>query len=264
MGFAQEYKERSSLFNEVLNACSYILKHDKIAKHARDYLDSRVPKDYQDKYNFGYFPSNDNLRELTSLIDLKILKQIGLVYCKNTSGVYSPNGHFDQHNLILSFKDVYGDVISLVGRTLLSEEERNVQNIQKYKYTFGADRGLHVFGLHDAKSEIIKKNKVILVEGQFDCITCHSLGIKNVVALGSATMTKYQFYCLNKYTNNFNIIFDNDVAGKNGKLKIKKNFSTYANIQGINVPSQYKDIDEWIQKSKPGIKEKLIEWLNNL
>ena len=57
--------------------------------------------------------------------------------------------------------------------------------------------------MYNAKKYILEKDCVILVEGQFDCITSHRFGYNNVVALGGANFSKYHFSILKRYTDNF-------------------------------------------------------------
>src|SRR5690606_13299085 len=106
-------------------------------------------------------------------------------------------------------RDVYGDIVSVLGRNILPPDEQKRLGIQKYKYTLNAAKEMHVYGLDVAKEHILNKNYVICVEGQFDCISCHENGVSNVVALGWATITKYQLFQLLKYTDNIILLFDN-------------------------------------------------------
>ena len=96
---------------------------------------------------------------------------------------------------------------------------------------------------------MIRQDSVIIVEGQFDCVTCHRFGFRNVVALGGATFSKFHFYLLKRYTNNIYLLLDNDDAGQRERNKILANFGKLANIQPIMLDSRYKDPDEYLIKS---------------
>lgn len=262
MNVLTKISERSKIFEEIVEACQYILDKDSIAKDARLYLDNRLSKDAQKKYQFGYFPQDNSLQQLYSLgIKKEILEKLYLLYPKYVSGTKINHGHFNNHNLIMPFRDSYGNIISLLGRTLLSEEAQNNQNLQKYKYTINAKKDLYVYGLHNARKHIIKKNYVICVEGQFDYIACAEAGIHNCCALGWANMGKYQFFAINRYTNNFLILTDNDDAGKKARVKIKDAYAKYANIKNAYIPNEYKDIDECLRKDPN--KNDIIKWLND-
>jgi DNA primase len=258
-----QIEERSRLFDEVITSCQYILKNDPIAGDARKYLDSRIPKNFQDKFQFGYFPNNDYLTYLTSLVDKNILKDLGLAYQKVISGGSFLTGHFANHNLIFPFRDMYGNIVSIVGRTLFDKEKQDELQIPKYKYSFGLNKELYLFGLNDAKEHIISKNYVIPVEGQFDYFSCICNGIHNVVALGGAACSIYQFFKLRRYTNNFVIFLDNDEAGKRASEKIRSRFGSYANIQ-VKYCNGFKDLDEFLNNADIDRRNGVIHSLQSL
>lgn len=251
------------LFAQVVAACRYLLMYDPIGQGAQEYLNSRFDPSSQYKFQFGYFPTNEQIYKLTDLVDEDILEQLGLRYNKYESGAIVKHNHFHYHNLICPFNDEYGNIISLLGRTSLSNEERKKLQIQKYKYSYGTPKELYLFGLDKAKKYIIDKNYVICVEGQYDAITCHSRGVRNVVALGGCSLTKFHFYNLNKYTNNIYILLDNDEAGEKGKNKIKNRYKEYANVRGLSLGKMiYKDIDDCLRKDSRA--NDVVNWLNSL
>ena len=265
MKFASELQNRSDQFAQVIKACRYILETDPIAAEARKYLDNRLSKNTQKTFDFGYFPNDDNLDYLTSLVDKSILEELTLIYPRYVSGGTKLRGHLHHHNLIMPFRDVHGRIVSLLGRTLLSSEKQSEYGLQKYKYTIGANKDLYVFGLDKAVNSIVDKNCVICVEGQFDCIACHAEGITNVVAFGWANCTRYQFFQLHRYTNNLVLLLDNDDAGTRARLKLKERYGAYANIVALTPPKDFKDIDDFLRDSNDQTrKQSTISNLKNI
>lgn len=240
---------KSLIFAQVMSACSSLLKNSSIALDARTYLNNRCTDYYQKEFNFGYFPKKDELHYLLDLLDdgEKKLELLGLLYKKEfmTNGIFMKENkaQLENHNLIMPYNNIYGDIIALVGRTLLPKDQQI--NISKYKNTTFI-KGNHLFGINKSKKSIIQKNAVIIVEGQFDLISCYKNGFHNIVAVGCANLSKKQFYILKRYTNNFYFLFDNDDAGKKGFEKAVEKYSNHANIQKINLPKIYKDIDEYL------------------
>lgn len=235
--------------NDIVNCCRDLLIKFPNAKPIADYLDNRLSKEVQDKFSFGYFPSNENLQSLISVVSEEVLSKFGLLYKKimqdgvsNRNVNYSP---MENHNLILPYRDVHGKIVALVGRTILSDEQRQLLNIPKYKNTT-FKKGKHLFGLFESKPSIIKNNLAFVVEGQFDCIKAHSKGLNNIVALGSSSMTFEQFALLTRYTNNIILMLDNDNAGKIGTERIIRLYSNYVNIKTGILPKNFKDIDEYL------------------
>ena len=87
-----------------------------------------------------------------------------------------------------------------------------------------------LYGIDKAKSEIKQKDFVLLVEGNMDMIASFQAGIKNVVAVSGTALTLTQIDILKRYTKNFRMLFDMDMAGematkKSIKLALEKNIS---------------------------------------
>jgi DNA primase catalytic core len=245
-------RERSAMFAEVLQACRALLINNQLAAETRDYLDNRIATFYQNRFEFGYFPNNENLQKLIDIVGEEKLRALDLIYDKYVADADCmasvKQSVFTWHNLIMPYKDVYGNIVALVGRTLLSKEEQKKRNISKYKNS-QFHKSLHIFGLHNSRRSIISNNCVILVEGQFDCISCHVHGFHNVVALGGVAFSKYQFALLSRYTNNIKLLLDNDSAGLNAANKIIERYSSFADIKKIQLPLCYKDVDEYLVKN---------------
>lgn len=239
---------RSDVFEAVTDACVYLLKKDPEAQKCREYLDSRLSRKAQVKYGFGYFPTLNNLDSLINMVGRKYLEEFSVIYQKYNNNGSVLSGHFSEHNMIMPFRDVHGDIVSLLGRSILPDDLQKDRKIQKYKYSINADKELYVYGLDLAKSSIIKKGYVICVEGQFDCIACRERGIENVVALGWATLSRYQLFQLAKYTENIVLLLDSDEAGEKGISKAKSRFGEIINLKSMSPPSGFKDIDEFFKK----------------
>lgn len=247
---SQQYKLKQKLLRKVVKACQHLLITSDKAIIARRYLNSRLDKEDQMSWKFGYFPTDDNLNDLLSMVNKSDLEILRLYYPKFINGGSAPHGHFSDHNLIMPFYNDHGDIISLVGRCLLSEEEMLKTDIRKYNYSIGWGKNLFTYGLNKARDSIIKKNCVICVEGQFDAINLHAHGITNSVAFGWANITRYQMFQIHRYTNNIIVMFDNDEAGQKGKRRVKEKYKDIANIKLISPPEGFKDIDEFLRVSK--------------
>lgn len=234
---------------KILNKLNELLSYD-VAKPVKDYLDSRINKEVQDLVKFGYFPDSENISDLLlSDIDLQYLKDEKLVYVKHIENNFSSTDiivpFFEHHPLIIPYYDVYGELIALVGRTMLSAQQQKDNHIPKYKNTI-FKKGQHLFGLNWAKEEIIRKNHVYIVEGQIDIFTGFEKGMKNIVAVGCSNLSELQLTLLLRYTDNISVLFDNDEAGKKGYQTIIDKYSKLANFNKVELPSQYKDLDEYL------------------
>lgn len=248
-------KLKTNYYNKVHEVCQDLLRTHPIAENARQYLSNRVSSNSQDLFEFGYFPNNDNLHLLTDRVHEGILRSLGLIYPYHVQHedyrVYVNKGSLTYHNIIMPYRDVYGNIKALIGRTILSEEERKLCKLQKYKYT-RFNKSLHLFGLHHAKAAILQKKSVILVEGQFDCISCHEYGIHNVVALGGSALTKRQFQLLIRYTDKIYLLLDKDFEGQKAASKIMKKYAKELTVKMLELPGIYKDVDEYLRSEQQG------------
>jgi len=250
MSFYQDFFKKQKILKKFIIVCQHLLHSDPTAEYVRKSLDSRLSRESQSCWRFGYFPTDNQLKTLTSLIPKSDLEALGFCYPKFVAGGVRPHGHFSQHNLIMPFTDAFGNIVAVLGRSLLSEEERVEQKLQKYKYSTGCQKDLYVYGLDVAKPFILEKDCVIGVEGQFDCIALHEHGIQNAVAFGWANASKYQLFQVARYTNNIILMFDNDKAGMTGKQRLKTRYVNKINIKTISPPEGFKDIDEFFRDSK--------------
>lgn len=249
---SQNIKDKAVLFSNVVNACKFLFKNSPLAQETREYTLSRVSNFNQEKFDFGFFPKNEDLNLLIDLVGYDTLHQLGLIYPWNIADRASTftinKGSLSNHNLVMPIRDDYGNIVAMMGRSLFSNEKLKELEIQKYKYT-QFFKSLYLFGLYQSKKAIRNSDSVILVEGQIDCITCHAHGFHNVVALGGASLSQVQFYLLNKYTNNIYLLLDNDKAGIIGRKKIMDRYSKLSNIRLLNLPEKYKDPDEYLKTS---------------
>src|SRR5271166_4130508 len=241
-------------FDLVIKSCSDLLDSFPDAKQVAEYLDGRLSKQAQKDFAFGYFPTNANLQTLVSAVGNDILKDLALIYDRAHHNGYElireRHATLEDHNLVMPYRDAYGNVMGIVGRSILDDGARAGTNIPKYKNT-SFDKRQHLFGLFEAKKSIVENKLVFIVEGQFDCISAHDKGMKNVVALGSSSMTVEQCALLLRYTNNFALLLDNDDGGKSGRERIVKNYTQYANISNAKLPDGFKDLDEFLKENSP-------------
>jgi len=70
-----------------------------------------------------------------------------------------------------------------------------------------------LYGIFQAKGEIIKNDNCFLVEGYTDVISFHQSGIKNVVASSGTSLTPGQIKLIKRYSQNITVLYDGDEAG---------------------------------------------------
>lgn len=247
----QKILRRARLFEEVQSACKKLLRTHPGAQMARDYVNERISLDNQDKFDVGYFPDEEHLNYITDLVELDKLKELDLIYPYHVQNgdhrVFINKTPLGLNNVTIPYRDFRGNIVALVGRTILPEDERKALKLSKYKYT-RFKKSLQLFGLHQAKQAILRKRSVIVVEGQIDCITCHQYGIDNVVALGGSSLTKRQFETISWLAENIYLLLDNDPEGIKAQEKIIHQYSKDITVKKLRLPEKYKDVDECLRR----------------
>lgn len=223
------------------------------AENNLNYLASRIKSpEYIDKFNFGYFPPSlnsftefmDEFGSITKQNPYAIFEELRIVYPYYSS----KKSFFINNTLLIPFNNIYGDIISLSGRTMLSKEDMNENKVSKYKHTTFKKRH-YIFGLNYSYKDILEKDSVVIVEGQFDFYSSYTAGINNCVALCGSKLTFQQIALLKRFTNNFYILLDDDEAGIAGIEKTTNQSKKYKfNLTKLKVPNG-NDIDEFIRKN---------------
>jgi len=248
------------MLKNIVDSCKYLLNNYPEAKACKDYLDERLAIVSQDQFDFGYFPNIQNIDALLSLVDESELRDDKLLYSKEIEDAWCPRTlnflFFENHPLVMPYRDAYGNIVGIVGRTLLSDSDRQKNKISKYKNTeFISNaykkfkKGNFLYGLYENKKAILENDGVFVVEGQFDVIKSVEKGFRNIVALGNSNMSTYQFSLISRYTNNIFLLLDKDEAGEKGRRRILDKFGKLANIHNFYLPDGYKDIDEFLSQN---------------
>lgn len=205
-------------------------------------------------YGVGYAPKgNLAMRHLTAAgYSVARLKDVGVI------GTSSEGHDYDFFNdrLVFPFYDLQGHVIGFSGRQVTPRE-----NTGKYINTGETalfTKGKHLFGLYQARKAIGKKGFVYLVEGQFDVLSLHAVGIENVIAGSGTAFTDDQVRLITRFAQQVIVVYDADPAGikaalKNCELLLKVG----VNVKGIRLPKG-KDPDDFARENKEQT-EKLLK-----
>jgi DNA primase len=252
------------MLDKIVESCRFLLNNYPEAHACRTYLDSRLNEKSQERFQFGYFPDTNNIQVLNDLVGKEHLKTAEMYYSKIIEDSLFPRIidvlYFENHPLIMPFRNAYGEIVALVGRSLLDDRERASKKIDKYKYTKNTAnfrKGHYLFGLFENKQSIVDQNLVYVVEGQLDVVKAMEIGFTNIIALGTCHMNSYQFSVISRYTDNIILLLDNDDGGEKGRKSAVSRFGSLANIQNFYIPDGYKDIDEYITKTNIGSYEEV-------
>jgi DNA primase len=108
-----------------------------------------------------------------------------------------------------------GKTIAFTARALDAQDEKG-RDIAKYlnsPETALYSKGEILFNLDKAKADIRTLGFALLVEGQMDCISVYTAGIKNVIATSGTAFTEMQVRLLSRFAKRVIVNFDPDTAG---------------------------------------------------
>lgn len=122
------------------------------------------------------------------------------------------------------------------------------------------DKSKTLYGIFQARSEIVKQKKCYLVEGYADVISLHMVGVKNVVASSGTSLTEDQIHLIHRLTDDITVLYDGDAAGIHASIRgIDMLLEQGLNIRVVLLPDG-EDPDSLAQKYGSA---KTIEYLNS-
>lgn len=140
-----------------------------------------------------------------------------------------PGTSFGKNSLTLSYRDQNGTPIRFIARYRNSyyKQSTGEKKISKYIQTIGLFGKIKEvpFLIDVAINEIKKTRKVIVTEGEFDCLAMHLMGYKNAVASrGVSITTRFIDMLYNYEVKDVTLVLDNDNAGIGA---VKKNYKAF-------------------------------------
>ncbi len=161
------------------------------------------------KFGLGYNPDQWDAFTNSALgagYQLEFLQKAGLIKIKGERKY-----DFFKGRILFPIHNLTGRPIGFGARTLKTDKQ-----IPKYlnsPETEVYNKSKLLYGIYQAKREIVKKDNCYLVEGYTDVISLHQAGIENVVASSGTALTREQIRLIRRYTDNITILYDGDAAG---------------------------------------------------
>ena len=230
---------------------------------ARDYLKGRgINQALWEKFELGYSPGgwdqslNFFKKRGFSLEDIALSGLIIASTRKSAGG----NSYYDRFRdrLIFPLKDNRGTILGFAGRVIAAGEPKYINSPETPIF----NKGSLLFGLDVAKKVIREKNEVVLVEGEFDVLSCHQAGVENTVASKGTALTDRQVALLARQAENVTLAFDEDVAGD----AAARRGIELLDLAGVNIKvvdlGKFGDPDEFAQKDARGFKQAIAGAVN--
>ncbi len=237
---------------------SKVLSDSQTAKPARDYLQKRgFRPETLKQWQIGYAPDGFHAFE-EFIVKKGYTKQeaatAGLLV-KREDGSYFDRFH---ERVMFSLFDMHGRVVGFTARIL--KDQDGVSKYVNSPETLIYSKSRLIYGLNLAKTEIRKRDEVIVVEGNVDVITCHEFGFSNVVGSSGTAFTNPQLESLKRFTENISFALDADAAGVVATRRaVELALAAGFNVKIISIPRALaKDPDELIRKD-PSLWENAVK-----
>lgn len=200
------------------------------------FREREISKESIDEFGLGYSPEQwDALAQhlLAQGYNFVQLEAAGLV-------VGNENRPIDRFRdrVIFPIHSFSGRILGFAGRVLKS-------NKKVAKYLNSPETEIYhkseiLYGIYQAKQEIIRKNQCILVEGYTDVISLHQKGVKNVVASSGTALTPEQIRLIKRLTKNIILIYDGDNAGvKATQRSVDLILEQDLDVRIVNLPAEH-------------------------
>lgn len=235
----------------------YLLTKHNAGKKALEYLSNRgITEKLIDTFFLGFAPpGNDNLVQYLlkkKHIPKEDILDAGLAFQQSGGRI----ADFFRGRLIFPLFDHRNNVVGFSGRVL--DPEIKVSKYINTRETLVYHKGDHLYGLNVTKDAIRRENQVVIVEGEFDVLSCFQNGIGNVVGVKGTALTDHQVNLLSRFTQKITFCFDGDKAGqeaiKRSLAVVEKKGLTPTVIE---IPGG-KDPDESLRK-EPGLFRKAVK-----
>lgn len=144
-------------------------------------------------------------------ISQDVLRSVGL------TGISQQGRPYDRFRgrVIFPVFNPSGKVVAFGGRDLKGGLAKYVNSPESDLYK----KSNELYGIFQAKSEIVKQDRCYLVEGYLDVIGMSMAGIENVVASSGTALTDGQIALIHRFTNKITLIYDGDKAGIKAALR---------------------------------------------
>jgi DNA primase len=187
------------------------LRNPTAGEPARKYLESRaITQETIDRFRIGYAPEGwDNLIRAAARdhMPLELLETAGLVVRREDSP-----GCYDRFRARVMFPilDTLNRAMAFGGRALGDEQPKYLNSPETPLF----HKSEALYGLPQARPAIEKDRRAVVVEGYFDVIMPHQVGVPCVVATLGTALTAEHVRALKRYADEVVLIYDSDLAGQ--------------------------------------------------
>jgi DNA primase len=213
---------------------SHVLWNTEDGAAAREYLKSRaITTETARAFMLGYAPSRPG--SLARALERRGLRDAGIrlgLIRGDSEGLRD----LFRARVMFPIRDAQGRVTGFGARVLDDRLPKYLNSPESPLYS----KTRTLYGLYEARQEIARRDRAILVEGYFDAIALWQAGFKETVAGCGTALTVEQLRVLARYTRNVIACFDGDDAGRRASLRALEIFLEAGLLgRGIFIPAGY-------------------------
>lgn len=211
----QEEKERESLYILTDFAKKYFTNQLHNSEEGNliglSYFRERgFSKEIIEKFELGYSPKQWDAfanYALKNGYSKELIEEAGLASFKEDDKKYDKF----RERVIFPIYSFSGRTLGFGGRILRND-------VKAAKYLNSPENKIYhksktLYGLFQAKQQIIKADQCFLVEGYTDVLALHQAGLQNTVASSGTALTNEQIRLVKRLTENITVMYDGDNAG---------------------------------------------------
>ena len=214
---------------------------------AKSYFLSRgVYESSIEKFELGYAPhSQESLKYLNeSGVGLKEALSLGIIAKSDDGRVYA---RFSKRITFPVFT-AGGKLVGFGGRII--DQRENVGKYINSPTTKIFDKSSLLYGYHKAKTTIMKKGEIIIVEGNLDVVMLHQAGFTNAVATLGTALTDKHIPLLKRGEPNILLAYDGDSAGVAAAFKAASMLSHRGMHGGVIIFAKGVDPADMVKEGK--------------
>ena len=218
------------------------------AAAARQILEERdIKPEFAERFGVGYAPPYGLLKTLNPTNP----KKTGLFLENDRGDIYD---RF-RRRLMFPIWNERGKVIAFGGRIVGDGQPKYLNSPESPLYS----KSFVLYGVHLAKNEARKAEKMVVVEGYFDVLSLHQNGILNVVASCGTSLTPQQVSVLSRIVPEIIVNYDPDAAGQKAtRRSIELLLERGLTVRILRLPHGL-DPDDFVRREGPDAYRSLLE-----
>lgn len=228
-----------------------------VGKKAAEYLHKRgITDDAISRYMLGYSPPGweETMKALKRQgVSVSDLHGAGLVIANDRGGYYD---RF-RGRIMFPIMDTQGRSRGF-GARLMDDDPKQPKYINSPETPIYR-KGMGFYGLYQAKDEIRRNKRVLIVEGYFDQIVLHQAGIKYAAATLGTALTPEHAQTIRRLAPEVFLVFDADEAGRKASVRALEVFLEAGLSPRIVKMPEGKDPDDFLQENSPRDFERIME-----